>query len=142
MTTPIGKVNVSDDVVSTIAGLAAAQIVGVAGTSESLASGIAKILRQSDSSKGVKVSIGEKNDVVIDISVVIEMGHPIPSVSSQLQRAIKDEVEKMTGLDVVAVNVHVTGLSEKKQKEEVPEAKPAKKKKSETKAIESAESQD
>lgn len=114
MTEPLGKVNVSDEVVSTIAHLAAVQVPGIAGMSESIASGLAKILGQTDASKGVKVTIGEKNDVVIEISVVIESGNPIPSVTSQLQRAVKDEVESMTGLEVVAVNIQVTGMAAKK----------------------------
>ena len=69
----LGTVKISDDVVSIISGLAATEVKGVAGMSGGIAGGIAELLGRKNQSKGVKVTIGEKQ-VNIDLYVVMEYG--------------------------------------------------------------------
>ena len=119
-------VKIANDVVATIAGIAAAEISGVASMSGGMVSGISQMLGKKQLTKGVKVEIVEK-DVTLDISIVVEYGRKIPEVCGAIQQAVKQAVEDMTGLNVTAVIVHVTGVQfvEEAPAEEVsPEAAP------------------
>ncbi len=105
-----GHVSISNDVVATIASIAAKSIDGVAGMLNSLTGGFAEFLGKKNSSKGVKVVIDDKN-VKIDMFVVVEYGVKIPDVAWEIQEKTKSEVEAMTGLTVTAVNVNIEGVN-------------------------------
>lgn len=106
----MGIVKISDDVVSVIAGLAAAEIKGITGMSTGLTGGITQILGGKKSpSKGVKVNVGEEG-ASIDIIVGVEYGIKIPEVAKAVQDSVKKAVETMTGLKVSAVNIFVHNI--------------------------------
>lgn len=115
------SVKIANEVVATIAGIAAADIDGVASMSGNMVSGFSQMLGKKPMTKGVKVEITD-NDVVIDISIVVEYGKKIPVVAAAIQQAVAQAVGDMTGLNVTAVNVHITGVQ---FVEETPEEKPA-----------------
>ncbi len=105
-----GNVNISDEVISVIASLAASEVKGIAGMSGGFGVGIAELLGKKNLSKGVKLTVTEK-EVVLDLSVVAEYGAKIPAVAWELQKKVKSEVEAMTGLVVTAVNISVDGVN-------------------------------
>jgi len=104
-----GQVKISDDVVATIAGLAATEIEGVAGMSGGFTGGIADMLGRKNLSKGVKVQVGDK-DASIDLYIIVKYGAKIPDVAWKIQESVKDAIINMTGLKVVEVNIHVQGV--------------------------------
>lgn len=106
----VGVVKIANDVVATIAGLAATEIDGVAGMSGGIVGGIAEMLGRKNLTKGVKVEVSEK-ETVIDVFIIIEYGYPIPKVARGVQNSIKAAVENMTGLKPLAVNIHVQGVN-------------------------------
>ncbi len=104
------SVKISDDVVQIIAGIAAGEIEGVYGMSNSFAGGIAELLGGKKSvSRGVKVEITE-NTATIDMHVIVRYGARIPDVAWNIQEKVKDEVESLTGLSVEKVNIHIDGI--------------------------------
>jgi uncharacterized alkaline shock family protein YloU len=105
----IGSVKVSDEVIATIASVAATQVEGVAGMSEGIVDGIAKIITGSQATKGIKVQVGEE-EAAIDISVIVEYGHSIADIGRRIQEGVKNAVESMIGLKVVEINVYVQGV--------------------------------
>ena len=105
-----GKVNISDDVVGAIAGIATGEIDGIYGMAGGVASGIAEKLGAKKSPlKGVKVDM-KPDGAVIDLYVVVEFGMRIPELAWNVQQNVKNSVETMTGIDVARVNVHFDGL--------------------------------
>ena len=120
-----GKVNISDDVVATIAGIAAKEINGVYGMAVGVVGGIAEKLGAKKSpQKGVKVVV-KPEGAVIDLFVVVEFGVRIPELAWNIQENVKNSVETMTGIDVSNVNVHIDGVHF--ESEEKPQKKAAKK---------------
>ena len=105
-----GNVNIADEVVSIIASLAAAEVKGVASMGSTISGGFAELLGKKNLSKGVKLSVDDKN-VVLDLSIIVEYGAKIPDVAWELQEKVKSEVESMTGLTVTAVNSAVDGVN-------------------------------
>lgn len=119
-----GSVNISDEVVAVISSMAANEVDGVAGMVNSVAGGFAELLGMKNLSKGVKTA-REGDDVTIYLAVIVEYGAKIPDVSWNIQTKVKSDVEAMTGLNVVSVNVSVDGITlvdkDEKQKNEEQE---------------------
>ena len=110
-----GSIHISEDVVASIASLAAAETEGVVMMAASGAGGVADLLGKKSLSRGVKISITE-NAVSADVYVMIKYGAAIPKVAVKIQEGIKSSVESMTGLQVNDVHVHVGGVSFDKEK--------------------------
>lgn len=111
-----GKINISNDVIASIAGIAAMEIEGVAGMAGSMASGIAeKLGAKKNPQKGVKVTVSEEG-AVIDLLIVVAFGVRIPELCWEIQENVKNSVESMTGTEVIRVNVFVEGVSFEKKK--------------------------
>lgn len=113
-----GNVNISDDVIGIISSIAAAEITGISGLSGKITEDLVEMLGKKNFSKGVKVEVKEDR-VEIDLNLIVDYGVKIPDVSWRVQENVKTAVESMTGLKVLAVNVHVNGINLKK-KEEAP----------------------
>ena len=110
-------IKIANDVVATIAGIAASEINGVVGMSGGIVGGLGEMLGRKQLTKGVKVEI--KEDVAfIDISIIVEYGSKIPEVAQQIQDNVKESVVTMTGLEIGAVNVNIQGVAFPQQEEE------------------------
>ncbi|MBD5560857.1 MAG: Asp23/Gls24 family envelope stress response protein [Clostridia bacterium] len=116
-----GTVTFASEVIATIAGLAAADIPGVAGMSGGIADGMGELIGRKNLSKGIKVEVGQE-EVAVDIAIVAEYGRPITQVAEQIQSSVKKAIETMTGLKVVEVNVAVQGIRFKEQQPQQPAA--------------------
>ena len=105
----VTSVRISDDVVATIAAIAAVEIDGIAGMCGSLAGDIIEKLGKKNSGKGVKVDV-DGNNVKIILNVLVEYGTKIQAVCAKVQEAVKASVEGMTGLHVSEITVAVQGI--------------------------------
>ena len=112
------NLNISEDVIGIIAGLAASEVEGIAGMTLGFVDGINQILGGNKKySKGVKIEL-EGRKVTIDLYVNVKYGVRIPDIAFAAQNA----VENMTGLEVAAVNVNVQGITfDKKEDNKVEE---------------------
>jgi len=116
----LGVIRIADEVVSTVAGLAAVEVEGVATMSGGWGTDLVEKLGKRNLGKGIKVdATGEQT--IIDIFIVIEFGYAIPKVAENVQKEVKIAVETMTGLTVAAVNVHVVSVMTKKAAAEANE---------------------
>ncbi|MNI72841.1 Alkaline shock protein 23 [compost metagenome] len=113
-----GIIRISDDVVSTIAGLAALETPGVAAMSGGISEGLAKRLSGKNVQRGVSVEVGQV-EAAIDLRVILNYGSRIQDVCRELQENVREAVENMTGLTVIEVNVKVEGVAFKDKEEEV-----------------------
>ncbi|MGI6453348.1 MAG: Asp23/Gls24 family envelope stress response protein [Syntrophomonadaceae bacterium] len=112
--TELGSIRIADEVVSTVAGLAAIEVDGVVNMSGGWGLDLAEKLGRKNFGKGIKVEVTD-DKTKIDIYIVVQYGYPIPRVAENVQREIKKAVEAMTGLIVAEVNVHIVAVSMKKE---------------------------
>ncbi len=113
-----GAIRIADEVVATVAGLAAAEVEGVAAMSGGWGTDLVEKLGRKNFGKGIRVEvIGDETK--IDIFIVVEFGYAIPEVAANVQKEVKVAVETMTGLNVAAVNVHIAAVSMRKTGTEV-----------------------
>jgi len=106
----LGELKVTNDVIAIIAGLAAVEIDGVYSMSGGLSGGIAQVLGIKNLSKGIKVDI-KGNKVEVNIYIIAEFGARIPDVAWNIQEKVKKVVEKITGVEIVEVNINVQGIN-------------------------------
>ena len=114
------NLNISEDVIGIIAGLAASEVEEIAGMTLGFVDGINQILGGNKKySKGVKIELNGKK-VTIDLFVNVTYGVRIPDIAWSAQNAVKNAVENMTGLEVSSVNINVQGITfEKKENSKV-----------------------
>ena len=106
----IGEVQIADEVVAIIAGLAATEVEGVESMAGNITNELVGKLGMKNLSKGVKVDVTEEH-VSVDLSLNIRYGYSIPSVSEQVQEKVSTAIENMTGLTVLDVNVKIAGVN-------------------------------
>jgi uncharacterized alkaline shock family protein YloU len=112
-----GNIRISDDVVATIAGMAALETPGIAAMSGGISEGLAKRLSGRNAQKGVSVEVGQL-EAAIDLRIIVHYGIPIQEVCRQLQENVRETVENMTGLNVVEVNIKVEGVAFREDEKE------------------------
>lgn len=112
MTESGGVIEVSDDVIRHVIHICSKGVPGVAGVSEeSFMDGAFKMLRSSDFPKGIRISNGASDrHKKVDVSIQVEFGVAIPAVACKFQEKVKDQVERIAGVTVEEVNVHVDGV--------------------------------
>ena len=104
-------IQISNDVVAVIAGVAVSEVAGVSGMSGGFAGGISEVLSgKKNLAKGIKVDVNGST-TKIDVNIIVEYGTRIPDVAYEIQNRVKKAVESMTGLNVEEVNVHVQGVN-------------------------------
>ncbi|HOK56136.1 MAG TPA: Asp23/Gls24 family envelope stress response protein [bacterium] len=101
----LGKVRIDNEVLASIAGVAATSVPGVNKVITGLMGGLKKIIRKKQD-VGIKVILGE-GEVSFELSIAVDYGTNIPEITYQVQKKIKEEVEKMSGLKVSNVDVIV-----------------------------------
>lgn len=109
-----GTITYANEVIATIAGVAANEVDGIAGMY--LTSGFGDILgRNRNVTRGVKVEVGSQ-EAAVDLHIIVEYGKPIQRVAADVQENVRKALESLTGLHVVKVDVHVQGVSFEKEK--------------------------
>ena len=105
-----GTVQIADDVVATIAGLAATEIDGVYAMCGNITNEIVGKLGVKNLSKGVKVVVDE-GEVSAELALTVDYGYDVVEVAKQVQNKVKAAIENMTGLTVSGVNVKIAGVN-------------------------------
>ena len=111
-----GRTTIADGVVAKIAGLAARDVVGV----HAMGSGMSRTFgavcdrvpggtKSSGVTRGVKAEVGEKQ-TALDLEIVVEYGVSIADVARDVRENVVAAVERMTGLEVVEVNIAVSDV--------------------------------
>lgn len=105
-----GTIKISEEVIASIAAMAATETEGVGGLCTGLTSEIASLLGRKNTGRGVKVQLGERDTVSVDLSILVQFGRAVGEVAHAVQQAAKSSIESMTGLHASAVNVVVGGV--------------------------------
>ncbi|MFB7269710.1 Asp23/Gls24 family envelope stress response protein [Streptomyces sp. NPDC056244] len=109
-----GRTTIADSVVAKIAGIATREVLGI----HNLGSGMARTIGgvrervsggQPSVTRGVHVEVGERQ-AAVDLDVVVDYGFPIVDVAADVRTNVISALERMTGLEVVEVNVAVDDI--------------------------------
>lgn len=104
-------VQISEDVIASIAAMSMKDIKGVCAVGTSMKNGLMEKLGWEDLAKGVSVEVLE-DGVIVDVVISVNFDKKIMDVSKEVQEKIQTTIKDMTDMDVIAVNVRVAGVKE------------------------------
>jgi uncharacterized alkaline shock family protein YloU len=107
--TESGNIKISDEAISTIAAIAAKSVDCVVDLDGGAVGNFSEMIGVKDETKGVKVTMGT-DSVSVDINLIVGFGCDIADVAASVQEAVREHIEKMTGLNVDKVNVNVNSV--------------------------------
>lgn len=109
----LGEVQIAEEVITIIAGLAATEVEGVCSMGGNITKELVSRLGMKNLSKGVRVEVTEEGKIEVFVTINIAYGYAIPAVSGNVQEKVKAAIENMTGLEVSGVNVRITDVDMK-----------------------------
>ncbi|OXS78513.1 Asp23/Gls24 family envelope stress response protein [Domibacillus enclensis] len=111
LTTELGQIDISNEVIAMIAGGAAVDCYGIVGmaSKKQLKDGIAEILGRENFTRGVIVR-QEDDRIFIDMYIIVSYGTKISEVASNVQSKVKYTLNQTVGLSVDSVNIFVQGV--------------------------------
>jgi uncharacterized alkaline shock family protein YloU len=121
-----GRTSIADGVVEKIAGMAARDVPGVHALGTGLARTFGAVRERvpgggrASATRGVKAEVGEVQ-TALDLDIVIEYGVSIVEVAHDVRENVVAAVERMTGLQVVEVNIAVGDVKLPEEEEEAEE---------------------
>ena len=105
-----GSVMISEDVIAAIVAHAVSDVEGVVGLNVKPGADIIDMIGKKNWGKGMKIVIGEQDELYIDCNVTVSYGQSVVGVAKAVQDAISNAVESMAGVKIAAVNVNVCGI--------------------------------
>ncbi|MCE4048355.1 MULTISPECIES: Asp23/Gls24 family envelope stress response protein [Bacillaceae] len=109
--TNFGQIDISTEVIATIAGGAAVDCYGIVGmaSKNQIKDGLTDILRKENFTRGVMVRKVD-DEVHIDMYIIVSYGTKISEVAHNVQSKVKYTLNKTVGLAVDSVNIYVQGV--------------------------------
>ena len=111
----MGQVQITDEVVAIIAGLAATEVEGVASMAGNITNELVSKLGKKSLSKGIRVKV-EDGIVNVNVALNIAYGYSVPKTCKKVQEKVKAAIENMTGLEVEKVDIQIANVSISKEK--------------------------
>ncbi len=106
----LGTISVVEDVITTVAGYAAIECIGiVAMASKRATDGLVELLGRENLKRGVRAVLNE-DSVSINLYIIVEYGVSIAAVAKNVVETVKYRVENLVGVKVDQVNVTVEGI--------------------------------
>lgn len=109
----LGEVQIAEEVITIIAGLAATEVEGVCSMGGNITKELVSRLGMKNLSKGVRVEVTEEGKIEVFVTINIAYGYAIPAVSGNVQEKVKAAIENMTGLEASGVNVRIADVDMK-----------------------------
>ena len=112
-----GSINICQNVVAVIAAAAAVDVDGVHGLYQSPGRELTTVSGIKGISRGIRVNI-DGDEITVDVYFIANNGYSVSEVGAAVQKAIITAIEEAIGNKVIAVNVHICGVSLKKAKQQ------------------------
>ena len=106
----VGEVQITEDVIAIIAGLAATEVDGVYSMAGGITNELVSMLGRKNLSAGVEIECGD-GAVSVAISLIIKYGYTVPDVTGRVQENVANAIKNMTGLEVTKVDINVTNVN-------------------------------
>jgi len=112
--TDMGKIKIHSKAIRSIAAIAAMEVEGVLMIYSGSLGKILEIIGKDMNFMAIKVDLKANNEIDMSIAIAVEYGRDIPKVAADVQENIRYNLEKMTGLIPVNIDVKVKTIEKKK----------------------------
>ena len=101
MSTDLGMITISPEVIAKYAGSVAVECFGIVGMAAvNMKDGLVRLLKKESLTHGIHMEITNDNEITLDFHVIVSYGVNILSVSDNLVNNVKYKVEDFTGMKV------------------------------------------
>ena len=112
-----GELTFDNDVIKKFIGQALENVSGLLAVDGGFFSNLTdKLINTDNVTSGVNIEVG-KEQVAVDLNIIVEYKKNVPEIFEEIKRVITTDINKMTGLEVVEVNVNVIDIKTKEQHE-------------------------
>ncbi len=101
----MGAVRVANEVIASIAALAACEIEGVSGMDEAAARHFGDWVRRQTAHRGVRVQLEADRSIHLDVFITVDSEAKLAQVANAVQDNVVEATERMLGLEVGEVEV-------------------------------------
>ena len=101
-----GRISITSEAVAQIVGYAAEESYGVVALGRR---DLRELLLRWGRTKGVEAEVRD-DGLVVELRVVVEHGLKLAEVAEQLRERVAYELERMVGLPIVSLEVHIEGV--------------------------------
>ena len=111
-----GQLTFDDKVIQKIVGYAIENVDGLLGVDGGFVANIKnKIVNSDNPTDGIEVEVG-KEQVAVDLDIIMEYGHNAHDIYDQLKQVIAKQIKKITSLVLVELNVEVVDIISRRKK--------------------------
>lgn len=110
---------IDEEVVKKIAAVALMRVDGIVGMSGGVVEGITDRLGSGNLTKGVSAEVG-KTQAALDVNIIVEYDKSIPAIFEEVQTHVAHDIERMTGLEIVEINLTVDDIDKAGDEKLVP----------------------
>ena len=115
----LGEVKVHENVIASLVRKAALSVEGVSRLAgRSLVDNIAEFVGNRRMARAITIEMDDNNRVTLEIKLVLKSGYNIPEIAPRVQKAVIEEVEKVTGMTVTKVGVLFQDIDDAASEEE------------------------
>ena len=100
-----GSMNISEEVLATIAGASASEVEGVA----ALAAASGRDPARRALGRSVKIDV-DGDGISVEVSVIAEMGHAVAAIAGEVQKAVAGAITDSCGVTPKSVDVRISGV--------------------------------
>ncbi len=105
----MGTVEISEEVLCTIASVAANEVEGVVGLAATLGGNLKDLITKKYAGKGISVEISDQG-LSVTANIIVEFKTNIQDIAIKVQDSILTAIRDMTNYNVKAVNVNVVNV--------------------------------
>ena len=111
MSTELGIITISPEVIAKYAGSVAVECFGIVGMAAvNMKDGLVRLLKKDSLTHGIPVELTEDNRIHLDFHVIVAYGVSISAVTDNLISNVKYKVEEFSNMPVDKINVYIEGV--------------------------------
>ena len=111
MSTELGIITISPEVIAKYAGSVAVECFGIVGMAAvNMKDGLVRLLKKDSLTHGIQVELTEDNRIRLDFHVIVAYGVSISAVTDNLISNVKYKVEEFSNMPVDKINVYIEGV--------------------------------
>jgi uncharacterized alkaline shock family protein YloU len=109
--TSLGNITVTEDVIATIAGLAAMDCYGLVGMASrrQVKDSLSELLGRDNPGRGVEVRI-DNDEIEVDLYIIVSYGTNIYEIAQNVRDKVRYVLNETIGISVDRVNIFVQGV--------------------------------
>lgn len=106
-----GTVRVANEVIASIAAMAAREVDEVEGLDEANARHFGDWIKRETAHRGVRVALDTERKIHLDVFLTVSAGAVLRDVAEKVQDNVIEAVQRMLALEVAEVNVFVSSIA-------------------------------